>query len=183
MHDTLLDIVTLSLESDPKLVPHCAKRRVSTITRETSDDQENTITPKPTQGFVKGPIKSIAEDEEGQSNSAIADDREAQIPSNPSAISVEDDDPTSSDHPTPTSSSEGDPDDFVIMEENQAKRIVGLCKYAFGVDLSADVVVADANVGALTQRILGAKSLAGGGEGIGTASKGDGDVGNGEGMK
>jgi phosphatidylethanolamine N-methyltransferase len=52
-------------------------------------------------------------------------------------------------------------DDFIIMSEKQAKRIVSLIQAAFEVDLSMDVVVAEANVGALARRILGARSLKG----------------------
>ena len=52
-------------------------------------------------------------------------------------------------------------DDFNIMDEEQAKRIVSLSKMTFGVDLSADVVLADANVGLLARRITGALSLIG----------------------
>jgi phosphatidylethanolamine N-methyltransferase len=52
-------------------------------------------------------------------------------------------------------------DDFIIMSEKQAKRIVSLIQAAFEVDISMDVVVADANVGALARRILGARSLKG----------------------
>jgi len=52
-------------------------------------------------------------------------------------------------------------DDFIIMSEKQAKRIVNLIKAAFEVDISMAVVVAEANVGALARRILGARSLKG----------------------
>lgn len=52
-----------------------------------------------------------------------------------------------------------DPDDFVVMEERQAKRIAALVETACGVELSTEVVIADANVGALTRRVIGAKSL------------------------
>jgi len=52
-------------------------------------------------------------------------------------------------------------DDFIIMSEKQAKRIVSLIQAAFEVDISMDVVVAEANVGALARRILGARSLKG----------------------
>jgi phosphatidylethanolamine N-methyltransferase len=52
-------------------------------------------------------------------------------------------------------------DDFIIMSEKQAKRIVNLIQAAFEVDISMDVVVAEANVGALARRILGARSLKG----------------------
>lgn len=54
-----------------------------------------------------------------------------------------------------------DPDDFVIMTEKQAQRIVNLCEMSFGVEISKDVVVAEANVGALARRVLGARSLRG----------------------
>jgi phosphatidylethanolamine N-methyltransferase len=47
------------------------------------------------------------------------------------------------------------------MSEKQAKRIVSLIQAAFEVDMSMDVVVAEPNVGALTRRILGARSLKG----------------------
>lgn len=52
-------------------------------------------------------------------------------------------------------------DDFIIMSEKQAKRIVSLTKAAFDVDLSMDVVIAEPNVGALARRVMGAKSLSG----------------------
>jgi phosphatidylethanolamine N-methyltransferase len=52
-----------------------------------------------------------------------------------------------------------DPDDFSIMDENQARRITSLCEMAFGVQISVDVVVADANVGVLARRVVGARSL------------------------
>ncbi|OWT38448.1 phosphatidylethanolamine N-methyltransferase [Cryptococcus neoformans Bt1] len=54
---------------------------------------------------------------------------------------------------------DGDGDDFVIMTETQAKRIAHLAEMAFGVELSPDVVVAEANVGSLARRIVGARSL------------------------
>ena len=78
----------------------------------------------------------------------------------------EDDDPT----PPSTAMGQGtieeieideEDDDFIIMSEKQAKRIVQLIQAAFEVELSMDVVVADANVGALARRILGARSLKG----------------------
>jgi phosphatidylethanolamine N-methyltransferase len=52
-----------------------------------------------------------------------------------------------------------DPDDFTIMNETQAKRIVSLCEMTFGVEISPDVVIADANVGLLANRVVGARSL------------------------
>jgi phosphatidylethanolamine N-methyltransferase len=47
-----------------------------------------------------------------------------------------------------------DPDDFRFWSERQAKRICVGIKHAFDVDYSPDVVVADANITALANRIL-----------------------------
>ena len=47
-----------------------------------------------------------------------------------------------------------DPDDFRFWSERQAKRICVGIKHTFDVDYSPDVVVADANITALANRIL-----------------------------
>jgi len=89
------------------------------------------------------------------------------LPYRSSKVSYQEDD-----GPTPPSTAMGqgtieeieideEDDDFIIMSEKQAKRIVQLIQAAFEVELSMDVVVADANVGALARRILGARSLKG----------------------
>ncbi|WVQ83696.1 hypothetical protein IAT38_005840 [Cryptococcus sp. DSM 104549] len=72
------------------------------------------------------------------------------------SVSFADGDPDPSADPTAP-----DADDFVIMTETQAKRIASLAEMAFGVEVSADVVVAEANVGALARRIAGARGLVG----------------------
>lgn len=56
---------------------------------------------------------------------------------------------------------ERDPDDFRFWSERQAKRISMAIKQAFGVELTPEVVVADANLGALTNRILVSKEFSG----------------------
>lgn len=58
-----------------------------------------------------------------------------------------------------------DNDDFVIMDESQAKHITQMCEWAFGVELSPDVVIADANVSALARRVIGARNLLDGTDG------------------
>ena len=63
----------------------------------------------------------------------------------------------------PSAEVDEEEDDFIIMFEKQAKRIVSLTKAAFDVELSMDVVVAEPNVGALARRVMGAKSLRSGG--------------------
>ncbi|WVQ94949.1 hypothetical protein IAU59_002039 [Kwoniella sp. CBS 9459] len=56
----------------------------------------------------------------------------------------------------------GEYDDFIIMTETQAKRISDLSEMAFGVEVSKDVVVAEANLTLLARRVAGARGLTAG---------------------
>lgn len=112
IHSTLFEIVCLSLDSDPKLIPRSA----------------------PTLGSASSSSSGKIESDVRHNNNDEEDD---------------DDENTTS------------PDDFTLMDEKQAKRIASLANLSFDVDLSTDVVIADANVGALARRVLGARSLVG----------------------
>jgi phosphatidylethanolamine N-methyltransferase len=50
-------------------------------------------------------------------------------------------------------------DDFSFWSERQAKRICCVIKQAFGVEYAPDVVMADANLTSLANRILVSKQL------------------------
>ena len=52
-----------------------------------------------------------------------------------------------------------DPDDFRFWSEKQAARIALSIKAAFDVEYDAEVVLADANISSLTNRILVSKQL------------------------
>lgn len=52
-----------------------------------------------------------------------------------------------------------DADDFTFWSENQAKRICGAIEQAFGVEYAPDVVIADANLTTLANRILLSKEI------------------------
>lgn len=125
VHDTLLNIVSLSLDSDKALLPRSAKKLPALAQPDADgiDDGSDSSTPTSRQRHHDAPQVPGLDDLELHD----ADDR--------------------------------DPDDFTIMDEVQARRIVSLCQMAFGVEMTPDVVVADANVGLLTKRILGARSL------------------------
>ena len=130
VHSCLLNIVALSLDSDPALLPRSAK------------------TIRPTPGSPTLPIDPDLTPSALEPNENFPPDISDPLP----------------DSPVPSSPVEDDgrnPDDFTIMDEKQAKRIVSLCEAAFGVEITVDVVVADANVGALARRIVGARSLMG----------------------
>ena len=52
-----------------------------------------------------------------------------------------------------------DPDDFRFWSERQAKRISMAIHQAFGVELTPEVIIADANISALANRILVSRDL------------------------
>ncbi|KAI0331371.1 phosphatidylethanolamine N-methyltransferase [Cubamyces sp. BRFM 1775] len=70
---------------------------------------------------------------------------------------------TSSSSPAPDAGAETedgrDPDDFRFWSERQAKRISLAIEQAFGVEIAPEVIVADANLSALANRILVSKEL------------------------
>ncbi|KAK0200737.1 phospholipid methyltransferase-domain-containing protein [Desarmillaria ectypa] len=60
---------------------------------------------------------------------------------------------------SPTEADERDPDDFTFWSERQAKRICMAIKQTFDVEYAPEVVVADANLTALANRILVSKEI------------------------
>jgi phosphatidylethanolamine N-methyltransferase len=119
---TVLNIVCLSLDSDPTLEPKSAKQLPHHYAEGNYQEEDD---PTPPSSAHRQDFASIQEINESETD-----------------IDEED-------------------DDFIIMSEKQAKRIVNLIQAAFEVDISMNVVVAEANVGALARRILGARSLKG----------------------
>lgn len=59
----------------------------------------------------------------------------------------------------PEADQERDPDDFSFWSERQAKRICAAVKQIFDVEYAPEVVVADANLTALANRILVSKEI------------------------
>lgn len=172
--EALLDIVSLSLDSDEKLIPHASRRKsvsrskasVSPIKHKVpsmaivEDEEERSVTPLAEMGGSTGKQSTLEKASDGRNAdpSPLTDDSgqrtsDQQSHADTSADIDKDSDP------------ERDPDDFTIMTETQAKRISALCELTFGVQLSTDVVVADANVAALARRVLGARSLTRGQQG------------------
>ena len=52
-----------------------------------------------------------------------------------------------------------DPDDFRFWSEDQAERISKAIREAFAVELNPEVIIADANLSALANRILVSRNL------------------------
>ena len=82
------------------------------------------------------------------------------LDSDPSLIPVSCKDSShSSDDGSPEDEDGRDPDDFRFWSENQAVRISKAIQQAFNVELTPEVVIADANLSALTNRVLVAHDL------------------------
>jgi phosphatidylethanolamine N-methyltransferase len=67
--------------------------------------------------------------------------------------------PSLPDTAIPSAEDDRDPDDFRFWSERQAKRICVAIKEAFGVDYVPEVIVADANLSALANRIVLSKEI------------------------
>lgn len=190
IHQTLLNIVCVSLDSDPNLVPKSARKKTTPAAIPTSHVSEVSLredlpaiqesdgkeTEEGAEHHIEPNQKELSEDHADQGDTPSLNTPIASGVPTPSTHPPSSPIPpfSSSDHGTPLSSSahsfassndpdytggHGGDDDFVIMTENQAKRIAHLAEMAFGVELSPDVVVAEANVGSLARRIVGARSL------------------------
>lgn len=61
--------------------------------------------------------------------------------------------------PNTSEDDQRDPDDFRFWSEKQAKRISLAFKQSFGVELTPEVIIADANLSTLANRILVARQL------------------------
>ncbi|KAK6909186.1 hypothetical protein I203_103203 [Kwoniella mangroviensis CBS 8507] len=239
IRSTLLNIVSLSLDNDPKLIPRSAKSKIRTLSststsgssslsssmvkmkvkhqpqsfgsalsqlsesevtlrRNASSDCDSPIGQEessPDGKAKKAYMEAEQEEEEEDSSTPSAksipilqpnqhsrnldvhvgtDGEEDIFGSSPSSIDLHD--PPSSffapdakdigeeDNP-PLKGGGGigtDQDDFIIMTPVQAQRISDLAQLAFGVEVSKDVVVAEANVGGLARRVAGARGLTAG---------------------
>lgn len=162
----MLNIVSLSLDSDPSLLPASAKS--AKLGRSTSSASSAVAADAPNTGVASAEVAVSPVD--------AGDDVTPPATARPSARDLggvnayvekghgHEDSPAAGDilHPLPD---EPDDDDFAIMTETQARRIVSLCEMAFDVEMTMDVVVAEANVGALARRVVAARSLAQGNAG------------------
>lgn len=68
-------------------------------------------------------------------------------------------DPLSNDDPGHPETEDRDPDDFSFWSERQAKRISVAVKQIFDVEYAPEVIVADANLTTLANRILVSKEM------------------------
>jgi len=157
-HETLLNIVSLSLDSDKALLPRSAKSlpslaRISAANAPPAKaPAANTVDADADGSDSSTPQASTPHQRESKLNPSAGHRPDLEVPGLDSLeldleLEHEDEDDGR------------DPDDFSIMSETQAKRIVALIEMAFDVEISPDVVLADANVGLLAKRVVGARSL------------------------
>ncbi|KAE9396219.1 hypothetical protein BT96DRAFT_1021488 [Gymnopus androsaceus JB14] len=135
---SLMRIVPYCLDSDPSLIPLSCKT-------------ESELAGTPTIGRAKHGVQvhddpqSVGEGE-GLSPGRVDADNATQINEVGVGVGVGDE-------------HRADPDDFSFWSELQAKRICSAIKQAFGVEYAPEVVLADANLSALANRILLSKQM------------------------
>lgn len=155
-HETLLNIVSLSLDSDKALLPRSAKSlpSLARLNEESTRPAKLTVAPgaDADESDSSTPVAASPLQRESHLAPPSGHRPDLEVPGLES-LHLE------LDHDVGEEDDGRDPDDFSIMSETQAKRIVALIEMAFDVEISPDVVLADANVGLLTKRVLGARSL------------------------
>ncbi|RDB17735.1 Phosphatidylethanolamine N-methyltransferase [Hypsizygus marmoreus] len=135
---SLMHIVPLCLDSDPSLIPISCKA------------PSTPQTPVPSQSGVGSTTTDTtdAAAEDTDADSFTAEDDPAKDIFEVDGLGV--DDPEVDDR---------DPDDFSFWSERQAKRICAAIEQIFNVEYAPEVVVADANLTALANRILLSKEV------------------------
>lgn len=129
-----MKIVPLCLDSDPSLIPASCKPTSHPMSHSVSSSDYT---------YVKNPPSPDDDDD----LDVISDSQS--IPSEPAIVDAD------------SGQEIQNPDDFNFWNERQAKRICAAVKQVFGVEVSPEVVVADANLSALARRILVSKELLG----------------------
>ncbi|KAF8228726.1 hypothetical protein L208DRAFT_226283 [Tricholoma matsutake] len=171
VRESLMKIVPLCLDSDPSLLP----RSCNLITPRIGDTVVGPIRPSSSVGSLinsarpslLGSAPSLYNNLSGSRSKALPNtDLDFDPQSVPYAnTNTTMNNTTNSDTETPHTDTlslhaeDSDPDDFTFWEEQQAKRICLAIEQVFGVEYAPEVVVADANLTALANRILLSKEI------------------------
>ncbi|KAG8837501.1 phosphatidylethanolamine N-methyltransferase [Serendipita sp. 400] len=132
----LLKIVMLALDSDPSLIP---KSSLETISH----------------AAIQQRLPALLSREFNGSTTSLATATPSSMSTHSPGTSV------GSSSGTPNLSHDIHDDDFRFWSERQAKRISWAISQVLNIDFAPEVIVADANVTALTRRILASKELLG----------------------
>lgn len=158
-----MNIVCFALESNAALVPRSARKLAKASQRRLSSTPSSSAAPSIAGSGVGTPFERVH-----QRTSSLGSNSPRRVPLAISELAAEIQHGSVSSESVPGSpppealTGEAhlqDPDDFVIMDEAQVKHIQQMLEWTYGVELSPDVVIADANVGALAKRILGTRNL------------------------
>lgn len=141
MHSSLSRIVTNALDCDPSLIPISCKSKFNISATPDKAEAESDTTPEGTPKLNKNPQSDGPEDVDNGPDPGDTKDTGAS--------------PTTPDGDDPLR----DPDDFVFESEAQAVRMSKAIREAFDVELTPEVIIADANLSALANRILITRDL------------------------
>lgn len=161
VHDTVMNIVCFALESNAALVPRSARKMAR------AEHRRQASTPSVAgSGFGTPLDTTVSVPASSASSVGVSPPRPAPLAIAEMAAGIQRGSVSSESVPgsPPPEALTGeahlqDPDDFVLMDEAQVKHIQQMLEWTYGVELSPDVVIADANVGALAKRVLGARNL------------------------
>jgi phosphatidylethanolamine N-methyltransferase len=170
VRESLMHIVPLCLDSDPSLIPQSCRP----VTPRVSNAAAAPVQPSSAGSSqllldLEGPALLDTTSPLGSKCSDTAQTN-TELDSDPPALNVSNstDADTGTRTATPNTPNTdavslhteyGDPDDFTFWEEKQAKRICLVIEQVFGVEYAPEVVVADANLTALANRILLSKEI------------------------
>lgn len=196
VHDTVMNIVCFALEGNAALVPRSA-RKMAKATRSRSQSQHRRHGSLASSGWGT-PVTPVSATDPtfpahatnavhsvnsigGRANSIAGGSGSGTSPPRPAPLAIaelaaemgsasSDSIPGTPPQDALSDTQLQDADDFVLMDEAQVKHIQQMLEWTYGVELSQDVVIADANVGALAKRILGARNLLDGATPSGTGS-------------
>lgn len=154
VHDTVMNIVCFALEGQASLVPRSARKMAKSTRRQLSIHAPDAPL-HVREGSTASQVSTTSSLSSRPAPLAISELASEMAHGSVSSDSV----PGSPPPEALTDSPLQDPDDFVLMDEHQVKHIQQMLEWTYGVELSPDVVIADANVGALSKRILGARNL------------------------
>ena len=174
VRESLMQIVPLCLDSDPSLIPQSCKPLTSRVDNavpvsspvvgpSSSGTSHSVLNPETPSFFGTSPLNQLSGSGSDRFTHAYPDfdTFASSTPTNTTTNTAAGSEasPSSNANTLSLHADDGDPDDFTFWEEQQAKRICLAIEQIFGVEYAPEVVVADANLTALANRILLSKEI------------------------
>ena len=170
VRESLMQIVPLCLDSDPSLMPQSCKLIMSRMDNATAVASsfitpwspaisQLVLGPETPSLLDTSPLNQLSGSGSDPLTNAYPDFDPSSIPTNSNTDTGPQTSPSSNTDTLSLHTDDGDPDDFTFWEEQQAKRICLAIEQIFSVEYVPEVIVADANLTSLANRILLSKEI------------------------